>query len=152
MRLYAFLRAYVPARLLRLPSYGCDHARPNLARVAACVSILMWLAAGDDNSGRADADFDHGSYIHTSKGDRKYVDGFKLNFDRSYSTPFNPERMFDKKSQVHFDLKGCNVSKHRLPNYRKPFVRGSRTEPNRTEPNRTEPNRTEPNRIAATAV
>jgi hypothetical protein len=29
---------------------------------------------------------------------------------RSYATPFNPERMFDKKSTVHFDLKGCNVS------------------------------------------
>ena len=68
--------------------------------------------AAGDNFARASSGTDsvchHAGYIHTSNN-RKFVDGFNLNLDRSYATPFNPERMFDKNSTVQFSLKSCKV-------------------------------------------
>eukprot|EP01043_Picozoa_sp_COSAG02_P029746 COSAG02_NODE_1864_length_10606_cov_17.350148_11_plen_701_part_00 len=70
--------------------------------------FVLVLTGADDRSAH-DSATGHGSqgYVHSSQG-RSYVDGFKLSFDHWYSTPFNPNRMFDNAIVETSQTKSCS--------------------------------------------
>jgi hypothetical protein len=70
--------------------------------------FVLVLTGADDRSAH-DSATGHGGqgYVHSSQG-RSYVDGFRLSFDHWYSTPFNPNRMFDNSIVETSHTKSCS--------------------------------------------
>ena len=86
-----------------------DKSEPAMEEGVKNCDFFVLVLTGNDSGGlpRSASGKALQGYIHQSNG-RSYVDGFKLSFDHGYSTPFNPNRMFDNSRTESSKIKRCD--------------------------------------------